>query len=223
MSRLSPVLSLATALLGLTAGCSQVLGLDDVPPIAQVGTLDASLVDAGPKDANRSDADAKACGSGAVKDPDFAMQTAEAGLPLEPPWSSEGDASIGLDPTHGPGGTKCGYIANSGTNSWSAILQTVPVTPNTKYVLSAYVQTINADAMGGAAGSFPGGLLGARTTGGTLLNQQHFGQSEYYTEVTVTFSSGNNSSVVIFVGFTGVAGMGAWLHADDFSLCPEGS
>jgi hypothetical protein len=61
--------------------------------------------------------------------------------------------------------------------------------------------------------------MGIRTTGGSVIAQQGYGQMTNYTQLTVTFNSGANSSLVIFAGFTD-SGPGAWIHVDDWSISP---
>jgi hypothetical protein len=148
-----------------------------------------------------------------IGDPNFENQSTTGGSPLVAPWSGEGPANIGVDDTNGMNGTKCGYIYDSGLGAFSDIAQTITVTPNTNYTLSCFIQT---------DGTFPAqGLMGARTAGGASLGSQSYGQLTDYTQLTVTFNSGSNNSVVIFAGFTSNAGQGAaWIHVDTWGLSP---
>jgi hypothetical protein len=144
-----------------------------------------------------------------IQDPGFENQTATGGGPLVPPWNAEGPGVIGLDGANGRNGSKCGYIYDGSALSWSAITQTVAVSPNTNYTLTAWIQTSNP---------FPTGSLGARTTGGTVLAQQSFGTLVNYSQVTTSFNSGSNTTVVVFAGFSDSSEPGAWIHLDDVSL-----
>jgi hypothetical protein len=147
--------------------------------------------------------------SGTIADPGFENQTQADGAPLIPPWSGEGPAAIGVDDSNGVGGSHCGYIYDGGTGAWSDIVQTISVTPNTTYTLSSFVQT---------DGAFPAqGSMGIRTPGGAVIAQQSYGQMTNYTQLTTTFNSGSNTSVVIFCGFTDT-GEGAWIHVDSWGL-----
>lgn len=147
---------------------------------------------------------------GTIQDPSFENQTSLPGEPPGSPWSSRGPAVIGVDFNSGRGGkNKCAFIADNGTGAWSEIFQTIAVTPNTSYTLSAWLQTSDR---------FPRGALGVRATAGTLIAQQSYGQLGNYTPVSVAFNSGSNTSVIVFAGFTNVAGQDAWIHADDFNL-----
>ncbi|HVR84976.1 MAG TPA: hypothetical protein VMU54_11740, partial [Planctomycetota bacterium] len=146
-----------------------------------------------------------------IQDPAYENQTQAAGNPLIAPWSGEGPAQSGVDDTNGRNGTHCGYIYDGGTDRWSDIVQTISVIPNTNYQLRCYIQTDP---------TFPAqGSMGIRTTGGSVIAQQGYGQMTNYTQLTVTFNSGANSSVVIFAGFTD-SGPGAWIHVDDWSISP---
>ena len=50
---------------------------------------------------------------------------------------------------------------------------------------------------------------------------QAFGQMTAYTQLTVTFNSGSNSSVVVFAGLTD-QGAGAWIQMDNWSMTASG-
>jgi hypothetical protein len=153
---------------------------------------------------------------GPIQDPSFENQTVGDGTPLTAPWSMVGPAQAGCDGRNGRGGSKCGYIYDgTGSGARSDIVQTVRVTPNTNYRLSCWIQT---------GESFPAqGSVGVRTTGGALLSHQPFALATNYTPLAVTFNSGPHSSLVIFAGFTSVAGQqGAWIHVDDWNLSNAG-
>jgi hypothetical protein len=146
-----------------------------------------------------------------IQDPSYEGQTQASGSPLIPPWSQEGPATIGVDPSNGRNGTHCAYIYDGGTGGWSDIIQTISVSANTNYTLSCFIQTDP---------TFPAqGSMGVRTTGGAVIAQTAYGQMTDYTQLSVTFNSGSNTSVVIFAGFTDTAA-GAWIHVDDWSLSP---
>jgi hypothetical protein len=151
---------------------------------------------------------------GTIGDPGYENQTQAAGAPLILPWSGEGPAQSGVDDTNGVGGSHCGYIYDGGTGGWSAIVQTITVSPNTNYTLSCFVQT---------DGAFPAqGSMGVRDPGGSVIAQQSYGQMTNFTQLSVNFNSGGNSSLVIFCGFTD-SGPGAWIHVDSWSLTSGGA
>jgi hypothetical protein len=147
----------------------------------------------------------------AIQDPSYENQTQTAGSPLIPPWTGEGPAQSGVDDTNGRNGTHCGYIYDGGTGGWSDIVQTIGVVPNSNYLITCYIQTDP---------TFPAkGSVGVRTTGGSVIAQQGYGQLTDYTKISVSFNSGSNTSVVIFAGFTDT-GAGAWIHVDDWAVIP---
>jgi tRNA A-37 threonylcarbamoyl transferase component Bud32/ferric-dicitrate binding protein FerR (iron transport regulator) len=148
---------------------------------------------------------------GEIQDPGFERQTLANGNTFNYPWSGEGPATLGVDHHNGHNGSKCGYIHNGvGKAAWSAIVQTVSVTPGTDYMLGAWLQT---------SIPFPGGALGVRTIGGSVIAQQGYAQTPAYKHITVRFNSGAHSSIVVFAGFTGVKDQtDHWIHVDDWSL-----
>jgi hypothetical protein len=151
----------------------------------------------------------------AIQDPSYSNQAASDGGGLTAPWLGRGPAAIGMDPLNGRGGNnKCGYIYDgNGTGAWSEIVQTISVAPNTTYTLSCFIQTDR---------TFPArGLMGIRTTGGTVLAQQAYGQMTDFTQLSVKFNSGFASSLVLFAGFMSNPGQqGAWIHVDDWNMTP---
>lgn len=145
-----------------------------------------------------------------IQDPNYDEQTQGNGNRLITPWSANGPAMTGLDSHNGMNGSPCGFIYDgSGSGAWSAITQTVQVNPNTNYTLSCFVQTDSA---------FPAqGWMGANAPDGTGLGWISYGQLTNYTQLSVTFNSGSNSSVLVNAGFTD-QGAGAWIHADNWSM-----
>jgi beta-glucanase (GH16 family) len=144
-----------------------------------------------------------------IQDPAFENQTATGGGPLVAPWDTAGPAGIGVDTRNGMNGSKCGYIYDGGSGSWTDIKQWISVQPNTNYTLSCFVQTDSA---------FPAqGCFGAQAPDGTALGWESYGQMTNYTQLTVTFNSGSNTSVLVYVGFTD-QGPGAWIHVDSWSM-----
>jgi hypothetical protein len=110
-------------------------------------------------------------------------------------------------------GQNCAYITSPKNNNfWDAVAQTVSVTPDTNYVLTGWVSD-------SANSTFVGGEFGIRTSGG-VIQQTSIPKTGSYTELSVSFNSGSNTSVVVYGGFTPTGG-GAWLHLDDVSLVPR--
>ncbi|HEV3028254.1 MAG TPA: hypothetical protein VG457_11815, partial [Planctomycetota bacterium] len=148
-------------------------------------------------------------GTNLVQDPDFENQTATGGGPLVAPWEGDGPATIGVDGSNGMNGSKCGYIYDDGSGAVSLISQVLAVSPNTNYTLSCFVQTGSA---------FPAqGGMGVKDGNWNILGNQSFGQMSDYTQLTVTFNSGSNTSVWVYVGFED-QGPGAWIHVDNWSM-----
>jgi hypothetical protein len=152
--------------------------------------------------------------SNLIQDPGF-----EASSLLAPYWTVNGrptGAGVDVLSSHAHSGTHAAYIYdNSGTEKFVDLSQTVPVVANTTYTLTGWVD----------ASQTTGGLLGVRTTGGTnigatgLVNTDPGPRthSADYRQYSVTFNSGNDTSVVVFVGYT-TPGSGSFINVDDMSL-----
>jgi hypothetical protein len=154
--------------------------------------------------------------SNLIEDPGFELQNVlPNGGPPQPPWYgiTGGSPVVGVDES-GPdchSGQNCGYVQSisAHNNVWTAIAQTVSVAPNTNYVLTGWVSD-------SAGSSFAAGEFGVRTNGGVIQRTRVQPKSSY-TQLSVPFNSGFNTSVVVYAGFT-PAGSGAWLRLDDVSL-----
>ena len=95
------------------------------------------------------------------------------------------------------------------TTNFNAITQRINVTPNTVYTLTGWLQNNFGSNFG---------YFGARASDGTtVLNEVKFYAASTYGKSTVSFNSGNNSSVVIYVGFYGT-GADQFVRIDDVSL-----
>ncbi|HZQ83951.1 MAG TPA: carbohydrate binding domain-containing protein, partial [Acidimicrobiales bacterium] len=121
------------------------------------------------------------------------------------PWVCSG--TCGAD--HGTGnarsGTGNGWARN--TSGWNDVDQTITVTPNHTYTVSAWIRTSanNTD-----------GYFGLRTTGGQVLGEQKFGNLPGYTQLTLSVNPGAQSSVVVYAGLW--ANGDTWLQVDDVSV-----
>jgi hypothetical protein len=84
------------------------------------------------------------------------------------------------------------------------------VTPNTAYVVSVYIRTSpNIDP------SMT--VFGVQGAGGNTLQQINYNASPTsYTQLTLTFDSGTESSVYIHIGVNGPAN--AWVQVDDWMM-----
>ncbi|HVR82749.1 MAG TPA: RICIN domain-containing protein [Planctomycetota bacterium] len=139
-----------------------------------------------------------------IQDPAYQSQSVAG--PLVAPWSSTGPAAGGFD-HQGMNGSMCAFIYQFGVGgAWSAITQTVAVSPNTNYTLTAMIQT---------SSPFSGGSLGVQTPdGSTVLAQQSFGEQDNYTPVTVSFNSGSTTMLTVFAGFSG----DGWIQVNNWSM-----
>ncbi len=124
----------------------------------------------------------------------------EAGLS---PWVSTGNC--GRD---GGGfartGVGNGWVRNN--TGWNDLHQTIAVAPNRTYTITAWVRT---------SANNTAGFFGLRTPGGQVLGERSFGRLDGYTQLSVTVSSGNNTSLVAFAGLW--ANGDTWLQIDDIS------
>jgi S-formylglutathione hydrolase FrmB len=93
-----------------------------------------------------------------------------------------------------------------GTANWNDLHQVIPVAPNRTYTVRGFIRTSpnNTD-----------GYFGLRTPGGQVLGERKFGSLGGYSQLTVTVSSGSNTSLVVFAGLW--AHGDTWLQLDDVS------
>lgn len=146
--------------------------------------------------------------SSVTSDGGFESQTAISST--SSPWYSEGVLSYGVDQSAGKShsGADNGWITSGTATTWGALHQTVSVDPNSIYRITAWVR---------ASSNFSDGYIGARTTGGALLNELKHSSSPNYGRYLVDVSTGTNSSIVLQVGMYG-PGANAWEQIDDISV-----
>lgn len=144
-----------------------------------------------------------------VVDPGFENQTSST---ISSPWGTEGPDAHGIDLNAGFAhtGKNDAWIRDSTTN-FNSITQVITVAPNTNYTLTAWIRN-----------NFPSssvGYIGVRNgTTTTVLQEQKFYNLPNYAQPTpVTFNSGSNSTVTLFVGFYGT-GQDQDIQLDDVSL-----
>ena len=145
-----------------------------------------------------------------VQDGGFENQTTST---VSAPWSTVGPGSEGIDLSKGfsHSGLNNAWLRNSNT-SWNAIVQVVPVQPNTNYTLTGWIMNNFGQNVG---------YLGAyASNGSTILQQTSYDALPFYTNQIVDFNSGSNSTIEIFAGFTG-QGSDYWMRLDDVSLAPS--
>ena len=149
--------------------------------------------------------------SGIVQDPGFELQRDRWAVAA--PWQTEGPEFRGIDQNLGlqKTGRQNGFIRASHT--WNAFTQRVPVRPSTQYTLTGWVHP---------SGNFATGRFGVRAAdGSTTVAEARFGArpqgSNAYQHLEVTFDSGTNQYLTIFIGYTG-PGTDSWVQFDDIDL-----
>lgn len=147
-------------------------------------------------------------GRNLVVNPGFESQGTTAVLS---PWVAEGPDTHRIEINDGTEhtGQNDGYVQSSSAGIWDGLAQQISVTPNTNYVVTAWVE----NDFGSNTGSV--GVRAANDV--TVLAQSSFGAASTYVPVTVKFNSGSNSTVTLFAGFTGQK-KAYYLRVDDFSL-----
>lgn len=142
-----------------------------------------------------------------IVDPGFEFQTSSS---VTGAWSTEGPDGHGIDRSLGfaHSGNNDAWIRDS-TANWNATTQWVTVAPNTNYTLTGWVQNNFTSNLG---------YFGVRASNGTtVLKETSFSAAPGYTQLTVTFNSGSNTTVKVYVGFWG-QNTDYWVRLDDVSL-----
>jgi hypothetical protein len=127
------------------------------------------------------------------------------------PWACSGQCGVDRALGSANSGANNGWVRNS--SGWNDVDQTLPVSPNTEYTLTGYVRTSSDNGAG---------YFGVRTTGGTVINEVEYNSLPGYTELSVTFDSGNNSSVVVYGGLW-AQNQDTWMQIDDVFVTPSGT
>jgi hypothetical protein len=84
--------------------------------------------------------------------------------------------------------------------------QTIAVSPNSTYVVTAWVRT---------SANNSAGYVGLRTLGGQVVGERQFGRLDGYTLLSVNVSTGANTSLVLFGGLW--ANGDTWMQIDDIA------
>jgi len=145
-----------------------------------------------------------------VEDGGFEKQTSRTFI--SSPWLTEGPATnkgidIGLGFSHS--GKSNAFIRNNAVDTWNAFKQTIVVKPNTNYRLTGWIQNSNNIDYRG--------YFGVRNSDGSVNSEYNFGGLPNYTQLTVDFNSGSNTSMTIFAGFWS-NGNDVWMRFDDISV-----
>lgn len=121
-------------------------------------------------------------------------------------WDTSGNAKFAVTDAERHGGTY--GLEVGGPQNWNGIKYSVDVTPNTDYTLSFY-----GKGAGGAAYKVLGGSSEATIT------ENYTGQQAEWSEYSVTFNSGSNTGVKLYV-----SDAGGKAYYDDFVLTgPDGA
>jgi S-formylglutathione hydrolase FrmB len=165
---------------GHNFGCWNFAFLDALPRIVAAVSAPSS-----PPPAGLADGDFEAAGLG--------------------PWACQGQCGADHGTGQAHGGTGNGWVRN--TSGWNDLHQTIGVTANRTYTVSAWIRTSanNTD-----------GYFGLRTPGGQVVGEQKFTRLDTYTKVTATVNSGSNTSLVIYAGTW--ANGDTWAQVDDVSV-----
>ncbi len=121
-------------------------------------------------------------------------------------WACRGNCGLDTGTFWGHSGMDNAYVRyNSG---WHDIHQTVPVTANTSYTLTAWLRT---------SANNDNGFFGVRATNDAVIAETNFRSVGPWSRYSVTFNSGSRTSVVVFAGvWTDHGDM--WVQLDDVAL-----
>jgi hypothetical protein len=145
-----------------------------------------------------------------VADPGFENQTSST---ISAPWSAEGPDTKGIDIRNGLSHTGLNnawiHPTATGSTNWNAIKQVISLQPNTNYTLTGFIQN---------SGNFSGGYFGVRNgTTTNVLREVQYGALGPYTQLTVSFNSGSNTTVTVYAGYW-APGVDSWIRLDDVTI-----
>ncbi|MGY5102338.1 hypothetical protein [Streptomyces sp. 900105245] len=151
-----------------------------------------------------------------LQDGGFEQQSTSA---VRRPWNTEGpDTKVILnDVGQANHGSKSALLSSAGPRVWNALTQAIPVRPHTDYKITGFFRT--SDNVNTA-------FFGVRLPGTWPPVERHFGPAPAYcppldpacySQVTVSFNSGDHTTVTAFAGFWGV-GRPATLQIDDIRV-----
>ena len=121
------------------------------------------------------------------------------------PWACAG--TCGIDTAAGLSRTGTGNGWARRTSGWNDLHQSIAVSPNRTYRVTAWIRTSanNTD-----------GYVGLRTAAGQVVGEQRFGNLPGYTQLSFTVPSGGNTGLVVYAGLW--ANGDTWLQLDDVSV-----
>lgn len=127
---------------------------------------------------------------------------------VSPPWLVEGDGPKGIDIGLGFAafGSNNAFIRT--TSGWNAITQWITVKPMTQYTLTGWIRT---------SSNVKDGYFGVRDNTNLIIEETKYGPLTGYTKLFVTFNSGFNSTVLLFIGYW-APGADSWVQIDNLSI-----
>ncbi len=126
----------------------------------------------------------------------------EAGMA---PWVCAGSCGVDEGLGNARTGSNNGWVRKN--TGWNDLHQTINVARDTDYTLTGWIRTSANNA---------NGYFGVRKPGGGVVKEKKFGKYTGYTQVTVSFNSGKNSTLEVFGGLW--ASGDTWAQFDDISL-----
>jgi hypothetical protein len=142
-------------------------------------------------------------GANLVADPGFEQQGSDS---VAAPWILDGNGGVDRGIGQAYSGASNGWLRS--TNGWHNIFQPVAVVPNQRYRASVWLRTSSNNSAG---------YFGVRTPGGAVIAERGYGDFPDYTEVSVEFYTGGNSTVHVFAGMWAASG-DTWVNIDDVSV-----
>ena len=132
--------------------------------------------------------------------------------PVSSPWFTEGPDWKGVDVglNNMLTGRNNAFVFSTASN-WNAILQTVPVSPNAHYELTAWLRTSD---------KVNTGFFGARLAGTwPPPGEVHFGPiKKDYVQLTSVFRTTTQTQATVFAGLWGVGNGAEWIQVDEVKL-----
>lgn len=124
------------------------------------------------------------------------------------PWVCAGSCGVDEGLGNARTGSNNGWVRmNSG---WNDLHQSVAVMKNTDYTLTGWIRTSANNA---------NGYFGVRKPGGGVVGEKKYGNLPGYTQQTVHFNSGGNTTLEVFGGLW--ASGDTWAQLDDISLVAD--
>ncbi|WP_093699442.1 hypothetical protein [Streptomyces sp. 2231.1] len=135
------------------------------------------------------------------------------------PWNTEGPGSkvILNDVGQANHGNKSALLSSPDPRVWNALTRAIPVRPHTDYKIIGFFRTLRQRQHR---------LFGVRLPGVWPPVERHFGPAPAYcppldpacySQITVSFNSGDHTTATAFAGFWGV-GQPATLQIDDIRV-----